>query len=213
MSLNKKYQQLYEALLCCFALMVFSFFIHHSFPLKLLSFTALLIPAWIFSRKLQSLSDLRTIIGIPDSVKSAIVYCVAGILPGVLLATLYRLHLGIPLLPVSFHMIVLVAAIIGCSEELVFRGFIQEQVKSIYGPFSVLFSSLAHTAYKCCLFISPVVPPVVNVPMLAFWTLTAGILIGSVKHYTKSILPPVIAHALFDILVYAEFANYPWWVW
>jgi len=213
MAINKKYIPIFEAILCSFALMLFAFFIHFKLPLQLLAFVALVLPARLFSRKLQSLSDLKSIAQIPDSAKITVLYFVAGILPGIMFAILYRWHLGTGVFPGSFHLIVLVAALIGCTEELVFRGFIQDQVNSLNAPLSILFSSISHTAYKCCLFLSPMVIPGIDIAYLAFWTLFGGIILGTIKHVTKSILPPMMAHALFDILVYAEFVNYPWWVW
>jgi membrane protease YdiL (CAAX protease family) len=129
------------------------------------------------------------------------------------LAVCYRLYLDISLFPKSFHLFVIVAAIIGCMEELVFRGFLQEYVKSINGPFSILFSTLSHTGYKCCLFLSPVITADIDIGKLAVYTFIAGILFGTMRHLSKSILPSLFAHALFDILVYAEFVTAPWWVW
>lgn len=53
----------------------------------------------------------------------------------------------------------------------------------------------------------------IDIGLLAFWTFVAGIIFGTIKHFSKSILPSFIAHALFDIWVYAEFVSAPWWVW
>ena len=213
MNINKKYISILEALLCSLALISFSYFINSGTPLRFFAIAALTVPAWFFSRKLQSLSDLRRIIHAPASAKIIIVYCFAGILAGILFSTLYRWHLGINLFPDSFHLFVLIAALIGATEELVFRGFIQDQVKNINSSFSILFGTLSHTAYKCCLFLSPVAAAGMDIRFLALWTFIAGIILGTFRHFSKSILPPVIAHALFDILVYAGFANSPWWVW
>jgi membrane protease YdiL (CAAX protease family) len=213
MNERSKYTRLYEAILCSFALMVFSFFIHFELPLRLLSFAALLVPAWYFSRELHSFSYLRSMISASGSFRITTLYVIAGILSGIFLGISYRWHLDISVLPKSFHYFVLVAALIGGTEELVFRGFLQDYVKSINVPFSVLFSSVSHTAYKCCLFLSPVVYARVNIGFLAIWTLAGGLLLGTMKHLSKSILPPLIAHVIFDILVYAEFINAPWWVW
>jgi membrane protease YdiL (CAAX protease family) len=213
MTINKKHTFLLEAILCSLALMVFSFFIHYELPFRLISIAALFLPAYFFSRNLKSLSDLRKITGESTSLKITILYCIAGILLGMLFATFYRWHLEISLFPKSLHFFVLVAALIGCIEELVFRGFIQDYIKSINAPFSILFSTISHTAYKCCLFLSPMITADINIGFLALWTLIAGILFGTIKHISKSILPSLIAHALFDILVYAEFVSAPWWVW
>jgi len=204
---------LYEAILFSLGLMVFSFFIHYKLPVRLLSFAALLLVAVIISRNIRSLSDLKRITGEFISPFITLLLLISGIALGIVLTLLYRWHLDLSLLPKTFHLFVITAALIGCMEELVFRGFLQEYVKSINGPFSVLFSTLSHTGYKCCLFLSPEITADINVGFLALWTLLAGILSGTIRHVSNSLLPSLIAHALFDILVYAEFVSAPWWVW
>jgi membrane protease YdiL (CAAX protease family) len=171
------------------------------------------VPAWFFSRNFQSFSDLKNVISKSVSFKIIILFCTGGFLLGFLLAIIYRWHLGISLFPESIHLFVIVAALIGCIEELVFRGSIQDYVKNINAPFSILFSTISHTGYKCCLFLSPIIATNIDIGFLALWTFLAGIVFGTIKHYSKSIMPSLIAHALFDILVYAEYVNAPWWVW
>lgn len=213
MSGGKKLIILYEAVCCSFGLMIFSFFIHYKFPVRLLSFAALIISAFIISRNLRSLSDLKKITGEKISFKIAFLYTISGIALGIVLAVCYRRHLDISIFPGSFHFFVITAALIGCMEELVFRGFLQVSVQEINGPVSILFSTLSHTGYKCCLFLSPAASANIDISFLAFWTFIAGILFGTLRHFSKSILPSLSAHALFDILVYAELTGAPWWVW
>ena len=211
--MNKKLKLLSEAILCSFSLMVFSYFIHFEFPYRLISFAALLIPSYIIGKNLKSLSDLKKITGEFFSVKISLLYCFIGLLLGVMVAALYRWSLNISLLPMIMHYFVIVAALIGSLEELVFRGFIKDYVKSINAPFSILFSTISHTGYKCCLFIAPLAAADIDIGYLALCTFIAGIIFGTIKHLSNSILPSLIAHALFDILVYAEYVNAPWWVW
>lgn len=213
MTFDTKHRALAEASLCSFALMVFSFFINSEFPLKLVSLSALVLASYLLGHQLKVLSDLWSKTGESVRLMVSFWYSLAGIVTGILLAMFYRWHLGISFFPESIHWFVIIAALIGASEELIFRGFLQQQVKSINGPFSVLFSTLSHTGYKCCLFLAPAVAAGIDIPNLAFWTLLFGLLFGTIKHLSKSILPSLIAHALFDILVYAEFVKAPWWVW
>jgi membrane protease YdiL (CAAX protease family) len=213
MSGGKRLILLSEAILCSLGLMVFSFFIHYKFPIRLLSYAALLMSAFIISRNLRSFSDLKKIINEYISFKITLLYLIFGIAAGIVFAVIYRWHLDISLFPKSLHLFVIVAALIGCVEELVFRGFIQEYVKSINGPFSILFSTLSHTGYKCCLFLSSLITVNIDVGFLALWTFIGGILFGTIRHLSKSLLPSLTAHVLFDILVYAEFVSAPWWVW
>jgi membrane protease YdiL (CAAX protease family) len=213
MSGGKRLTVLSGAILCSLGLMVFSFFIHYKFPVRLVSFAGLLISAFIIATNLRSLSDLKKIIGDFFSIKMTLLYLFFGITAGIVLAILYRWHLDASLIPKSVYPFVIVAALIGCMEELVFRGFLQEYVKKINGPLSVIFSTLSHTGYKCFLFLSPVIPVNINIGFLVLWTAGAGLLFGTVRHLSKSLLPSLSAHVLFDILVYAEFVSAPWWVW
>jgi membrane protease YdiL (CAAX protease family) len=213
MSGEKRLTVLSEAILCSLGLMVFSFFIQFKFPVRLLAFAALFMSAFVISINLRSFSDLKKITGEYVSCKRTLLYLIIGITMGIMLVVIYRWHLGISLFPASLHLFVITAALIGCVEELVFRGFLQEYARSINGPFSILFSTLSHTGYKCCLFLSPAVTADINVGFLVFCTFPAGILFGTVRHLSKSLLPSLSAHALFDILVYAEFVTAPWWVW
>jgi membrane protease YdiL (CAAX protease family) len=213
MNLIKRYRFPADIIICSFALMIFSFFIHYKLPVKLVSFASLLVAAFIFNRRYQLSSDFKSLFSNSYSLAIKILFIVSGLLLGILYAVLYRWHLDITLFPASVHLFVLAAAMIGSVEELVFRGFIQDSVKGFSGPVSILFSTLSHTGYKCCLFLAPVLAVDVNIGFLAFWTFFAGLLSGILRHISKSILPSMIAHALFDILVYAEFISAPWWVW
>ena len=211
--MGSKYTTFFGAAVCSIALLVFSWFIHYDFPALLISVAALLITAYIFSRNILNFSDLRKKIGDFTSGENLLLLGSGGLLSGILVAMLYRWSIDLNLVPHSFHYFVIIAALIGAMEELVFRGFIQEQVRNLNGPFSVLFSTLSHTGYKCCLFLSPMALYDIDVLNLAFWTFLFGLLFGTIKHLTKSIVPSLIAHAIFDIWVYAEFVKAPWWVW
>jgi membrane protease YdiL (CAAX protease family) len=213
MAWNKKYTRLSEGIICSLGLFVFSYFIRYELPHRLLSFAALTIPAYIIGKNLKSFSALIRITGESGFQKRIFLYCIAGIFFGTLLAILYRWDLEISIIPKSMHYFVLVAALIGATEEFVFRGFIQQHVSVLNAPFSILFGTLSHTGYKCCLFLSPTVSPEIDIGFLALCTFLAGILFGTIRHFSKSILPSLIAHALFDIIVYAEYIRAPWWVW
>ena len=213
MSGERRITVLSKAVLCSLGLMVFSFFVQCKFPVRLIALAALLMPAFIISKNLTSFTDLKRVTGGYVSCKINLLYLLTGIAMGIMLVFIYRWHLELRLFPASLHLFVITAALIGSVEELVFRGFLQEYVRNINGPFSILFSTLSHTGYKCCLFLSPAITSNVNIGFLALWTFLAGILFGTVRHLTRSLLPSFSAHALFDILVYAEFVTAPWWVW
>jgi membrane protease YdiL (CAAX protease family) len=213
MSREKKLIRLSVAILCSLCFMAFSFFIHYKFPFRLLSFAALLISAFIISRNLGSYSDFKKIIYDNFSFKTSLLYIISGITAGILIAGVYRWHLDISIFPKSIHCFVIVAAFIGGIEELVFRGFLQDYAKNINGPFSILFSTVSHTGYKCCLFLSPLVIGHIDAGFLALMTFLFGLIFGLITYLSRSLLTALAAHIVFDILVYAELIRAPWWVW
>jgi membrane protease YdiL (CAAX protease family) len=208
-----KYKHISGAIFCSLGLMIFSFFIHAKFPAVLFSYGALIIVAFIMAKQLKSIADLKKVTGESNFSLKAVLFILTGIGVGIGMTVLYRWHLDTPLFPRLLLPFALVAAMIGSMEELVFRGFIQEQVRNVNGIFSIFFSAFSHTGYKCCLFLSPVASSSIDIGFLAFWTFGAGILSGTLRHFSKSIWPSLIAHALFDILVYGEAVHPPWWVW
>jgi membrane protease YdiL (CAAX protease family) len=209
----KNFKALSPAILCSLGLMIFSYFIHCKSPLVLISVGALLLVAVIMANQLTSLTELKMITGEFSFSPVALMYLLTGIGIGTGMTLLYRWHLDAPLFPGSLLPFAFVAALIGSMEELVYRGFIQEQTRKVNGLFSILFSAFSHTGYKCCLFLTPVVSSGMDIGFLAGWTFGAGILSGVLRHFSKSVWPPVMAHALFDILVYGENIHAPWWVW
>jgi membrane protease YdiL (CAAX protease family) len=202
-----------EAILCTIALMVFSFFIHHEFPVMLFSFAALAAVSLIIGKNIRTSYDLRRYTGELSVLRIPFIFSLAGFLCGLFLSVLYRYHLDQNLLPDSFHGFGIIAGIIGVAEEMVFRGFIQGSVRQVNVPASVLLGTLSHTGYKCCLFLSPAIAGNIDIGYLAFWTFGAGIVLGVLRQISKSIIPCLVAHGLFDILVYAGFSAAPWWVW
>jgi hypothetical protein len=93
------------------------------------------------------------------------------------------------------------------------QGIYPEMASACKCPIIYCFSAMAHTGYKCFLFVSPPAGADINILFLFQWTFAIGLIFGITRYLTKSILPAMTAHALFDILVYGEFAAAPWWVW
>lgn len=199
-----------SAVFCSLGLMIFSWFIQYNFPWKLISFAALSFSAFVISLNLYSLKQFT---GTVTSVNYSILLAGSGILGGLILAAFYRNYLHQELLPSSVHYFALIAALVGSTEELVFRGFLQELTRPAGSTFSILFSTLSHTGYKCFLFISPAAEAAVDIGFLFKWTFAAGIIFGISRYWTKSIIPAMIAHAVFDIVVYGSLTEAPWWVW
>jgi len=193
--------------------MVFSFFIHHPWPLRWISFAVLIPVALMISRDVATWADVKKATGEFRFDRSFLLFMLAGTGFGFFLAFFYRWYLETGFFPHTLRWFAFIAAGIGSMEELVFRGYVQGQLARRTGLFSVVFGSLSHTGYKCCLFLSPALATSVDIGFLATWTFCAGLFLGAIRHFSGSVWPAVVAHALFDILVYGENVNPPWWVW
>ena len=211
--MSRKYFPVIEAILCSLGFMFFSYFIHDKFPKLIFSYAGLSIPAFILSRKFGSFSELLKILGLSTIFRKPFLFVVAGILTGFLISALYLDKIGMPLIPLTFRSFILVGALIGALEELIFRGFIQGQLEKINPVFSVLFASISHTAYKACLFLPLLAVHRIDLLFLVVWTFLGGIIFGFLKLFSKNVIPPVLSHSTFDIITYAHWISFPWWVW
>jgi len=78
---------------------------------------------------------------------------------------------------------------------------------------AVMLAAAAHTAYKAALFAFPPEGVVIDLEFLAVWTLIGGVVFGALRELSGSVLPPLAAHVVFDIVVYGGSVQAPWWVW
>lgn len=199
-----------DAMLCSVMLAVFAFFINFSFPLKIVAFIALAVVAFLISRNQGEfiVPSLRYIFN-----PVVLVSCIIGLQMGIAGGMYYRGSFGMPVLPAVVRGFVWISICVGITEELVFRGFIQGLMTKLHPGFAIVFAALAHATYKACLFISPAADYHYSIGLFYTWSAGAFILIGILRHYSKSLLPAIVVHAVFDLLVYAENISAPWWVW
>ena len=142
-----------------------------------------------------------------------IAFLLSGLVIGAALGILYRWRYAGHLLPTTLTLFAPVAALVGATEELAYRGYVQGRLR-VLGPLpAVALAALGHTAYKCALFALPGRSVQIDVGIFAACTFFGGLLFGALRERSGSVLPPVVAHACFDILVYGELSHAPWWVW
>jgi membrane protease YdiL (CAAX protease family) len=202
-----------DALLCSLGLAIFAYLVTNPFPYKITALFPLLITAFIISRQIKSpLRTFKLLFENVSSLKIAI-YTIIGIQMGLAAAMYHRGSLGMTVLPEAFRSFALIAASIGILEELVFRGFIQGRLMLLNTNFAVLFAAFAHAFYKVCLFLSPAAPYQQDLTAFFFWSFAAYVALGLLRFYSKSMIPVIISHAVFDLIVYAEILEAPWWVW
>lgn len=140
-------------------------------------------------------------------------FTLAGLLIGCALGLFTRQHFMLGLFPASLTLIALLAPLVGAVEELVFRGYIQGILESLNRLFALVYAAVAHTGYKLLVIHSLGRPQEFDFLFLTQWTLLGGLVFGGLRFLSKSTFPPVLAHAVFDILLYGGSVIAPFWVW
>jgi membrane protease YdiL (CAAX protease family) len=202
-----------DAVVCSTEIMVFAYLVTYPFPFKAIAFIPLVMVAFIISRDIDSLSITFKLLFRNLFSLKMLIQIVIGLELGIIAAIYYRGNLGMSILPAVIRPFVLVAVSVAIIEELVFRGFVQSQISKLNTDFAVVFAAFAHASYKACLFLSPVAIHQQNIVTFFIWSFSAYIVLGFLKHYSRSLVPVIIAHAIFDLVVYAEVLQAPWWVW
>ena len=212
MTFSSKRQLVPDAVFLVIGTLIFSFFIGAEFPLRIVAVLGLVMAGWSISEKLSTVSAIYKVffIGIK---RSKFVYLLIGLLLGIFIGLFYRWHLSIQPAPEFLTRFAFIAALIGLSEELIFRGYLQGVLAKINVWMAILVSSLAHTLYKATLFLSPFALHKIDVGFLFIWTFSVGCIFGWLTKASKSVIPALMAHALFDIWVYGQLNHAPWWVW
>jgi membrane protease YdiL (CAAX protease family) len=194
-------------------MVVFGMAAHSSFPTFLLALAGLSITTLAIGLSFRSGLTPSELFGTGQVTGSVVLLSCVGLCLGAGLAFLLRFTSHQPLLLSGFRPFVLSAAAIGAAEELLFRGFVQGRLTRLGWPAAVVLAALAHTAYKSSLFLFPTEGWTTNLPVLALFTFLGGVVFGWTRQVSASVFPPLVAHVLFDILVYGDWAGAPWWVW
>ena len=131
-------------------------------------------------------------------------------------AARYRFLIGQSIFPTTLHAFAFFAMAIGCTEELLWRGWMQGTLIEPLGPFhATLLAAGSHTAYKTALFLFPppgiTFFPLVSFLFMASCTFGAGVVLGYLRTREGTIVPPVAFHVVFDLFVYCQYTSTPWW--
>jgi len=193
-------------------ILVFAIFIHDPWPLRILSLIGLAGAAVLIAFSIRRTSLLPAF-GVSKPDRKTLLYTIPAIFLGFLLGILTRNKFGLSLLPVTIGSVALVAPCIGALEELVFRGYIQGYLQPVGRAFSIHIPSMAHTGYKLLVILSLSEPLQFNLFFLVLWTFIGGLVFGVLRDLARSSVPPVIAHTIFDVILYGGLSVAPSWVW
>lgn len=202
-----------EAILVTTGICLFAIFIHRDSWIQIISFTALLFTGAVITRSAEDHSSLLSVFGIIPVSKKIIPFIVAGLLIGIMIGFWYNITYDYPLLPSPLTRFAIIAPLIGITEELVFRGYVQTKSASAGALFSIVFASFGHTLYKYLVIKTLPIDLGLSLHKLVILTFLTGIILGFLRHRSKNVFAPAAAHALFDIVVYGGATVAPVWIW
>ena len=186
---------------------LFGLFLHQIRWLSFISlgvcFMLLLIRIWS-----MSFTEIRQVFGFHGCRWH---WILKGVIFGIGLAMVLRWYQTHTLYPCPLHPFLMIAVMVGLTEELLFRGYFFGHLHQWQGATTaIMTSALLHTAYKVALFISSTQTD--ELLFLGSLTFCAGLLLGHWRKASGSIWPCIFFHALFDLWVYGDRTT-PWWVW
>jgi membrane protease YdiL (CAAX protease family) len=214
-----RYPLLIETGVISLSMAVFGLFIQTPFPYRIFSFAGLGVVCFavayrIFTQSHKPVALLAGFFGLNTLGVKAIVYILISFLCGVLMGIGLRAWNKAPVFPKTITFFALsIAPLIGMSEELLFRGYIQTRLDRVNGIAAVLLAALSHTIYKSSLVILPALFHGAKIPYFAFWTFTGGLVFGILSKKSGTVYPALAGHAAFDIIFYSTLQSAPWWVW
>ena len=192
--------------------LLFAGFIHYSWPMRVMALTGLLIAAAAIAWAIRN-GALLDAFGLRITNRGRLYWLLPAMAVGSAAGILVRNRFDLPLLPEYLTRLALVTPLIGAAEELIFRGFLQGYLRPIGRFFSIIYATAAHSCYKILVILSLSAPLQFDFLFLIFWTFAGGLVFGVLRDMSKNALPPVLAHALFDLLLYGGMDISPAWVW
>jgi len=192
---------------------IFALFIHGRPAQRMIALVALSVAAVVISLSISDIQSLLKYLGLSEFSTMIGVYSLVGLGLGILFALRCRSISNVTVLPQTLTVIAVIAPMIGISEELLFRGFLQGKLSSINIYGAIILSAFGHTLYKYLVLRSLPIDIGIDFLSLVVFTFLAGLMCGALRVLSRSIIPACVTHAIFDILVYGGLSTWPIWVW
>jgi membrane protease YdiL (CAAX protease family) len=192
---------------------VFACFIHGDGPGFRIALAGLLFSSLVIVKGTLWSADPLSLMGLARIDRRAIRLSLQFSVVGIGLAALCRYATELSLVPHTLTTVALITPFIGMTEELVFRGFLQGRLRKGGIFISVFLASAGHALYKYLVLRSMAFDVGTDLTWLALSTLAIGLVLGAYREKYGSIVPAMIAHAVFDIYLYGDSLAMPAWVW
>ena len=202
-----------EAAAASAGMVLFALFVRSGLPWVVVSGAGLVVTAVAVVHSFRVERRPAEILGLSPLSGKAAAYLILACAVGAGLGVLHRVVWEMGALPSGVGRFVLVASAIGAAEELLYRGYVQGRLRRLGWVVAIAVAAAAHTAYKAALFAFPPEGVVIDLEFLAVWTLIGGVVFGAFRELSGSVLAPLAAHVVFDIIVYGGSVQAPWWVW
>lgn len=202
-----------DGLVASAGMMMFGTFVRCPMPLIWISGVGLIMVAVAMAHSLHSDLGLGDAFGLSLYSRQMLIRLLIGSGVGTGLGMFFRVSQGMGTLPSSIGPFVFAASAVGASEELLFRGYIQGRLRSLGPVPAAVLAAAAHSGYKVSLFVFLPEGVAVDYFFLGYCTFAAGLAAGALREWSRSVIPPLAGHVLFDIVVYGERSLAPWWVW
>jgi membrane protease YdiL (CAAX protease family) len=204
-----------EAVAASSGMWLFALYVHSRLPLVLLSAAGFVLASIVLMHSMRAEKGSPEIWGFAPFTGNAAGYLLLGSAIGAAFGLLYRISYDMGALPAKIGGFFIFAALIGAAEEVLFRGYVQGRLRCLTPAAAVVLAAAAHTIYKSSLFVLPAEGIDIGLGFKSFVILTffGGMVFGSLRELSGNVLPPLIGHVLFDILLYGENSTAPWWVW
>lgn len=198
--------------LALIGILVFAAFVHHKQVLFFLAIGGLTWSALMIALSIRNMPILKAF-GIDRLSRKILIYCLPALVLGLLMGIFTRNSANLALFPARITRVAIIAPLVGAVEELIFRGYFQGDLRPIGRGFSIISTSVGHSAYKMLVILSLPLPLQFDIFFLIIWTFIGGVLFGLLREQSGSTIPPILAHALFDIILYGDLVTSPVWVW
>jgi len=202
-----------ELLLFLAGMVLFASFIHQEGLLFFIAISGLLFMGASIIIVIFRSDSVLAVFGLKIYDRRLPAWMFAGLATGLAATAAYRIYAGWPLLPGTLTYVVILSPLIGITEELIFRGYLQGRTRS-FGPYlSIIVAAAAHSVYKFTVMKSLGPDIGFDFARLVIFTFIFGLIAGYLRKSSRNVLPAVLGHAIFDILVYGDFTQMPVWVW